>query len=431
MKPQYQHEVLTSFILWFDNHLLTKGEAFSNKTGTFHFFDDSRLPDYDAFASPYKQFVMDSSVTGAIIKSGISGFDLPTYKVSDNDSVRSFSATLKTGVLAPFTEVTTGFFKVTGDLISGGENYKNDWVSFEPDYTDAHLGKPSNGEFLRFNLYSSNKFQLYYHLPNAVDQDGNATNEFFKLSPSHPYEIFGYPWGGAYNSNDNSDKRIKRFFDPKDSGGALIDNDLFWVNSAIVDFENGRIIETGGYDYSEGDVITGTFAVKDFNIYVSDETEEDLILESKFIVNSRYNDSETGVKPYDKVVPAVFINTEGIQNVPYAFGGEDETRTSVKAVVLAENNYQLDGVLSIFADSTKKFITPIPFTGYPTTEYGDLKDGGFNYTGLIEDYSTSNPYYIEDVIVSKLSEREKPQQLGEVKVGFIDFDLRQARFPRL
>ena len=66
MKPQYQHEVLTSFMLWFDNHLLTKGEAYSNKTGTLHYFDDSRLPDsYKAYASPYKQWVNDSSATGS------------------------------------------------------------------------------------------------------------------------------------------------------------------------------------------------------------------------------------------------------------------------------------------------------------------------------------------------------------------------------
>lgn len=286
MKPQYQHEVLTSFMLWFDNHLLTKGEAYSNKTGTLYYFDDSRLPSsYKVYASPYKQWVTDSSVTG------------------------STDPTIPTGFMG-----------------SG----RNDGVIF--------------------------------------------------------------------------------------------------------DFENGRIIDTSN-TFGESGTITGTFAVKDFNVYVSDETEEDLILESKFILNSRYNDSETGIKPYDKVVPAIFVNTEGVQNVPYAFGGEDETRTSVKAVVLAENNYQLDGVLSIFSDATKSFVTPVPFSGHPSTEYGDLKTdftgNGFYYTGLIEAYSTLNPYYIEDVIVSKLSEREKPQQLGEVKVGFIDFDLRQARFPRL
>ena len=291
MKPQYQHEVLTSFMLWFDNHLLQKGEAYTNKTGRLYEIEDSRLPaGFKRYASPYKQWVTDSSITG------------------ETDPI----------------------------------------------------------------------------IPTEIG-----------ISGSSPVSRIG----GLYD----------------------------------FDFENGGLIYTGDGINGIGvdAILTGTFAVKDFNVYVSDETEEDLILESKFILNSRYNDSETGIKPYDKVIPAVFVNTEGVQNVPYAFGGEDETRTSIKAVVLAENNYQLDGVLSIFADSTKSNITPIPFTGHPGTEYGDLKDEEYYYTGLIEGYKNNIPYYIEDVVVSKLSEREKPQQLGDVKVGFIDFDLRQARFPRL
>jgi hypothetical protein len=60
MKPQYQHDLMTSFMLWFDNHLLNKGEAYSNQTGQLYYFNDSRLPDgYKAYASSYKQWVTD------------------------------------------------------------------------------------------------------------------------------------------------------------------------------------------------------------------------------------------------------------------------------------------------------------------------------------------------------------------------------------
>lgn len=279
MKPQYQHKVMTSFLLWFDNHLLTKGEAFSNKTGTFHYFDDSRLPDsYKTFSSPYKQFVNDSSISGANIPSSLMG------------SGRS---------------------------------------------------------------------------------DG-----------------------------------------------------------IIFDFENGRIIETGD-NFDSSETITGTFAVKDFNVYLTNETEEDLILESKFVQNSRYGDSESGIKPYDQAVPAIFINSETVTNVPLAFGGEDETKMTIKAVVLAEDTFGLDGVLSIFADARHKEITMIPFSGHPSTEYGDLKDGSYNYTGLKNTYKGDElPMYIEDVVVSKLSDKAQKQSIGDLKVGFIDFDVSQYRFPR-
>ena len=280
MIAQYQHKVMTSFLLWFDNHLLTKGEAFSNKTGTLHYFDDSRLPDsYKSYSSPYKQWVTDSSISQA-------------------------------------------------------------------------------------------------NIPSSFMGSGRSDNIIF-------------------------------------------------------DFENGRIIETGGA-FGTSETITGTFAVKDFNIYLTNETEEDLILESKFVQNSRYGDSESGIKPYDQAVPAIFINSETIQNVPFAFGGEDQTRMSIKAVVLAEDAYGLDGVLSIFADTRHKNINLIPFSGHPITEYGDLKDCSFNYTTLANTYTnTEEPLYIEDVVVSKLSDKAQKQSIGDLKVGFIDFDIYQHRYPRL
>ena len=72
MKEQFQHKLTTSFFLWFDNFLLTKGEAFSNKTGEFFYYDDTRLDStYKAYGSPFKQWVTDSSVTGATVPSGV------------------------------------------------------------------------------------------------------------------------------------------------------------------------------------------------------------------------------------------------------------------------------------------------------------------------------------------------------------------------
>ena len=281
MKPQYQHELMTSFMLWFDNHLLNKGEAYSNQTGTLYYFNDSRLPDgYKAYASPYKQWVTDSSIVGSV-------------------------------------------------------------------------------------------------------------------NPVIPTSFMG-------------------------SGRA---------DDIIFDFENWRIIETGN-NFGTNETITGTFAVKDFNIYLTNDTEEDLILENKFQLNSRYNQTESGVEPYDQMTPAIFLSSETMRNEPFAFGGEDITRNNIKAVVLAENNYQLDGVLSIFADTARKTIVKIPFTGHPATEYGDLKNGSYDYTTVSSSYNSNNPYYIDDVTVSKFSERAQQQVPGEIKVGFMDFEVATSRFPR-
>jgi len=282
MKPQYQHELMTSFFLWFDHELLQKGEAYSNQTGSLYYSEDSRLPsEYKRYQSNYKQWVNDSSVTG------------------------------ETNPIIP-----TGF-----------------------------MGS------------------------------GRAEN-------------------------------------------------------IIIDFENGGIVETGE-SFNTSETVTGSFAVKDFNTYLSNESEEDLIIENKFTLNSRYGISTiSGVNPYDQMVPAIFLNCEFMVNNGFAFGGEDLTKSTVKAVVLAENEYQLDGALSIFADSARKSFAKIPFSEHPSTEYGDVKNGIYNYKNLHETYFQSNPYFIESVTVSKFSQRAQMSVPGDIKVGFIDFDISTVRHPR-
>ena len=280
MIEQFQHKLTTSFSLWFDNFLLTKGEAFSNKTGQLFYYSDSRLDArYKAYGSPYKQWVTDSSIAGATIPTGVS-------------------------------------------VVGAGTSGRDDGVVF--------------------------------------------------------------------------------------------------------DFNNGRVLLSG----SNTDLtITGEFAVKDFSVYLTNDTEDDLIIENKYVVNSRLPyASEGAIAPYDDVVPAIFLSTAQAENTPYAFGGMQDTQIQAKAVVIAEDTYQLDGVLSIFMDSIDETITPIPMSGYPTTELGDLKGGSYNYTGKESEYTGQINFYVDKVRTSKLSDRTRRELANELYIGFIDFDIQQHRF---
>ena len=279
MKEQFQHKLTTSFFLWFDNFILTKGEAFSNKTGEFFYYDDTRLDStYKAYGSPFKQWVTDSSVTGATVPSGV------------------------------------------------------------------YIG----GDFSGRN------------------------------------------------------------------------------NGVVIDFENGRALVSGS---DEDLTITGEFSVKDFNVYMTNDTEEDLVVENKYTENSRLPSGPyTYIQPYDDVVPAIFISSSDASNPPFALGGMQDTKVSMKAVILAEDTYQLDGVLSIFMDSIDECITPIPMTGYPTTELGDLKDNSYNYTNVEDGYSGVIKFYVDDVRTSKLTDRDRKSLAHDLYVGFLDFDVPQYRF---
>jgi len=65
---------MTSFALWIDNYLLTKGEAYKNVSGhSLTYNADPQLPDKLVFSSAYKQWVYDSSVPGATVRNYVSG----------------------------------------------------------------------------------------------------------------------------------------------------------------------------------------------------------------------------------------------------------------------------------------------------------------------------------------------------------------------
>lgn len=71
MIPQYIHNLSSSFSLWVDHTLLKNGLAYTNKTGELVHYVDHQLPNgWRAWGSPDKQWVTDSSITGATVPSG-------------------------------------------------------------------------------------------------------------------------------------------------------------------------------------------------------------------------------------------------------------------------------------------------------------------------------------------------------------------------
>jgi hypothetical protein len=289
MKPQFQHQIVTSFALWLDNAICCRGEAFQNIESTLYYQEDQRLdPNYLAFASPHKQWIYDSSIEGAQV---IDGITLDNYFVKKN---------------------------------SQGIQY---------------------------------------------------------------------------------------------------------------DFENGRVLLPRSLA-NPSSYVEALYAVKDFNIYITDQTEEELLIESKFDKNSRYDqDLYEGIKPYDQVVPAIFLSYEYGRNIPFAFGGEDITQSNIRCVVFAENSYQLDGVFSILNDLSTSSVANVGYNEYPLNEFGGLKFGYYDYKDLAERYynayNTQSLFHLDKITVSKLNDRVAKKSHPGLYIGFVDFEVRAHRFPRL
>ena len=276
MKPQFQHQLSTSYLLWFENYFFKKSEAYKVKNGTFTYYLDDRLPpNFDSFGTQYKQLIYDSS------------------------------------------------------------------------------------------------------LPNVVIPNGVYINTIFV-----PFEQDKY----------------------------------------ILDFENGRFI---GNNVSSSSNITGDFTVKDLNIYYTNDTEENIVLNVQESVNQSVANKHEFYDPYQQKIPAIYLSNEYMYNVPFAFGGLNKTVTRAKAIAITSNSYELDSVISIFSDSYNEVFGLLEYDDHPLNEYGGLKNNSYSYADLNKNKSL---VYVDKVYTSKLSDKVKQNLLKDLYIGFIDFDLSIHRY---
>jgi len=194
---------------------------------------------------------------------------------------------------------------------------------------------------------------------------------------------------------------------------------------AIFDFDNGRVMMPAG----TSGAFSGSYAVKDFNVYTVDDNEKTFVLEGNFQINSRYGITpESGVNPYDYALPAAFISSITLDSKPFALGGEQDSKMKFRAIVMTNDKYNLDGCLSVFKDMAESHIALVSASDAPFNEYGDLKSGVYNYETLI-----ANPermLYLEKVAVTKVATDVEQRKNPNLKFGIIDFYLSEPRFPK-
>lgn len=279
----------------------------------------------------------------------------------------------------------------------------------------------------------------------------NVVNSFFLwfdhflMTKGEAYKTFTTK---LYNYSDprlGGDKVVygspyKQWVYDKSITGATIPTG-FTINGSIVptgtsgmkiDFDNGRIIFNSGVSTDLN--ITGTYSIKEVNSYVTDQPEDNLIIENKYVTNSRFTVTEDYIPAYNPVTPCIFASIETAHNTAFAFGGEDETKCIVKLVAFCENLYQLDGLLSIFGDSYNEFFSLIPMTGHPLGEFNEMKTGvyptGYDYNNLSNAYN-SQKMFISHVETSKIRDNVLKELNPILHIGFLDFEITTYRYPRL
>jgi hypothetical protein len=243
------------------------------------------------------------------------------------------------------------------------------------------------------------------------------------------YSGLFYPVNNLYNNYHTYSAPFKQFVSDESVPNATVMKQVY-VNGVATDVGSSDL---HGINHFQGQVhftsdqsskvLSGNYAVKDFNIYLTNDPEQKLLFETKHQINPKHPQQLSGLAPNAQPFPAIFIKNMGGQNQPFAIGGLDNTSTKARLVVLADSNYKLDAACSLLKD-LRYHRLPI-HTDLPFDAMGSYTGLNYNYTGLVPEDGSP---LIEEVRVSKMSMIGDFNRLNpDVFSAFVDLDISTLR----
>jgi len=291
-----------------------------------------------------------------------------------------------------------------------GEAYKTTDINF--------IGGPEGPNMSNDFLYSANvpEGMVAYHSPYR---------QFFALEDIIPDTEFGSPptpqrWRKRVKINGNP------VFEYPDS--------MTSKDQVLIDYNNGRVLLDKA-TFGTTSNVQGSFNVKTFNTYFTTEDEESILINSDFLLQNAslqtYLESKNKLGDKAYTVPAAFTTTSRSLNKPFAFGGLDETVSTITIVLVTNTNYELDFALSLLRDTTHENFPIVPFERFPYGEYFSVKPTSRPYKYREFCSTCLEKAYIKSISSSKLSDRTSKKIQKDLKVGFVDFEILSVRQPRI
>lgn len=270
----------------------------------------------------------------------------------------------------------------------------------------------------QFDHYLLSSFRLWLdnHILDKGQAYQNVTGQFFPTSS----EINGlYTYQSSY----------PQFVYDSSVTGASVITGVYANNTFIgrgtsglkIDYLNGRVFTSGVMN------ITGSFSKKEFNVYMNDKSAEVLIEEAFGSTREKRQKPFAAINPKNVIVPFINFTLVNSSNKPFAYGGEDETKTLIRGTIVTDNSFKMNGLLGLLRDCQYRCFSYVSDNqSIPFNYYNDLKTGGFNYRDF--DNLQCN-IYIDKVFVSRISEIQNDQ--GDLfQLGFCEFELTSFRYPR-
>lgn len=223
---------------------------------------------------------------------------------------------------------------------------------------------------------------------------------------------------------------FRQFVYDQSVSGAVIQSGIY-INNVFaprgtsgvgIDYLNGAV-----YTNSMGSpVISGNYSIKEFNIYSTTKSEEELVFETKyhFVNKSQVTQNYSGLPPDKVVAPCIFITNPNQNNSMEVLGGETyKKELNMRAVVVAPDDYALQNVGSFFTDRAFSCFGLIDSRALNVS--GDYNNGtAYNYTGLLSNVPLA---YINNVFFTKFTASAENSVSDNAKIGFLEFEIEYSR----
>lgn len=193
-------------------------------------------------------------------------------------------------------------------------------------------------------------------------------------------------------------------------------------NLAAINHDLGHVYFTA----AQSQAISGAYSVKEFNVYLTEDTEEKLVFGTKYETKPKGPQTFSPTESDTVFAPAVFIKTNSVTSEPFCLGGTDKIIHDYRAVVISKSAFELDAACGIMQDMSRTYFNLI------NPPFGSLGYTGvaYNFTGL----NVGTEAFIDNVTVSRVAKNRSNSEFKDINLGiyaaFVDFEVHVFKNPR-
>ena len=203
-----------------------------------------------------------------------------------------------------------------------------------------------------------------------------------------------------------------------------------------INFGEGLVYLTG----AATGTISGNYSVQDFYVTTTARPDDELLFERKYQIRPKTisQSGVAGLLPSEYTVPVIFFKHDRSHNEEFAFGGIEDTRSTINCIIIADSQFLLDAAVSIIRDTTRDYIPELVANDMPFNMLGSYMNGtNYNYDTITANkVANASGYYIQRVDVLGFTNNfnivnEIKRMNPKIYTSFLTIETSKIRQPRI